>query len=348
MIETVDDIKTIANVGTGTMGHAITLQFALSGYPVHLVGRGEAILQALKDQGIETLPKGVEIANADDVVDMHDDPATVVKKKKDSSMVVGLTMLKEGGGDAFVSAGSTGALLSAATLIVRRVKGIRRAAMGPQIPTKTGRECVLIDCGATADCTPEFLLQFAFMGSYYAEKVLGIENPRVALLNIGAEDSKGGELQKAVYPLLKQAGEAGKINFTGNIEARDVPLGGADVVVSDGFSGNILLKGIEGTALFMASMMKDMFKKNLLTKLAALLCMDGVEAFKKKMDYRETGGTALIGLNKPVIKAHGSSDALAIRNAIRQAIGAVEADVAGTLAANIDHMVVPKEYQHAE
>ena len=257
-----------------------------------LVGRGEAILQALKDQGIETLPKGVEIANADDVVDMHDDPATVVKKKKDSSMVVGLTMLKEGGGDAFVSAGSTGALLSAATLIVRRVKGIRRAAMGPQIPTKTGRECVLIDCGATADCTPEFLLQFAFMGSYYAEKVLGIENPRVALLNIGAEDSKGGELQKAVYPLLKQAGEAGKINFTGNIEARDVPLGGADVVVSDGFSGNILLKGIEGTALFMASMMKDMFKKNLLTKLAALLCMDGVKAFKKKMDYRETGGSA--------------------------------------------------------
>ena len=313
-----------------------------------LVGRGEAILQALKNQGIETLPKGVEIANADEVVDMHDDPAAVVKKKKNSSMVVGLTMLKEGGGDAFVSAGSTGALLSAATLIVRRVKGIRRAAMGPQIPTKTGKEVVLIDCGATADCTPEFLLQFAFMGSYYAEKVLGIENPRVALLNIGAEDSKGGELQKAVYPLLQQAGAAGKIKFTGNIEARDVPLGGADVVVADGFSGNVLLKSIEGTALFMASMMKDMFKKNILTKLAALLCMDGVKAFKKKMDYRETGGTALIGLNKPVIKAHGSSDALAIRNAIRQAIGAVEADVAGTLAANIDHMIVPKEYQHAE
>ena len=269
---------------------------------VVLVGRGEAILRALKDQGIETLPKGVEIANADDVVDMHDDPATVVKKKKDSSMVVGLNMLKEGGGDAFVSAGSTGALLSAATLTVRRVKGIRRAAMAPQIPTKTGREAVLIDCGATADCTPEFLLQFAFMGSYYAEKVLGIENPRVALLNIGAEDSKGGELQKAVYPLLKQAGETGAINFTGNIEARDVPLGGADVVVADGFSGNILLKGIEGTALFMASMMKNMFKKNVLTKLAALLCMDGVKAFKKKMDYRETGGTALIGLSKPVIK----------------------------------------------
>ena len=318
------------------------------GVDIVLTGDAAQILRALEECGEKTVPQGVEIANADDVVDMHDDPATVVKKKKDSSMVVGLNMLKEGGGDAFVSAGSTGALLSAATLTVRRVKGIRRAAMAPQIPTKTGREAVLIDCGATADCTPEFLLQFAFMGSYYAEKVLGIENPRVALLNIGAEDSKGGELQKAVYPLLKQAGEAGAINFTGNIEARDVPLGGADVVVADGFSGNILLKGIEGTALFMASMMKDMFKKNVLTKLAALLCMDGVKAFKKKMDYRETGGTALIGLSKPVIKAHGSSDALAIRNAIRQAIGAVEADVAATLAANMDHMVIPKEYQHAE
>lgn len=318
------------------------------GCQIVLVGRGEAILQALKDQGISTLPKGVEIANADEVVDMHDDPATVVKKKSASSMVVGLTMLKQGEGDAFVSAGSTGALLSAATLIVRRVKGLRRAAMAPQLPTKTGKEAILIDCGATADCTPEFLLQFAFMGSYYAQKVLQIENPRVALLNIGAEDTKGGELQKAVYPLLKKAGEDGRINFTGNIEARDVPLGGADVIVADGFSGNILLKSIEGTASFMASMMKDMFKKNLLTKLAALLCMDGVKAFKKKMDYREIGGTALIGLNRPVIKAHGSSDALAIRNAIRQAVRAVEADIAGALAENIDHMVIPKEYQHAE
>lgn len=319
------------------------------GCEVVLVGRGEAILRALKDQGIETLPKGVEIANADDRRGYARRSGDGRKKEKG---------FQHGRGPEYAEGGrrrrvrlrrlDPGALLSAATLTIRRVKGIRRAAMAPQIPTKTGREAVLIDCGATADCTPEFLLQFAFMGSYYAEKVLGIENPRVALLNIGAEDSKGGELQKAVYPLLKQAGEAGAINFTGNIEARDVPLGGADVVVADGFSGNILLKGIEGTALFMASMMKDMFKKNVLTKLAALLCMDGVKAFKKKMDYRETGGTALIGLSKPVIKAHGSSDALAIRNAIRQAIGAVEADVAATLAANMDHMVIPKEYQHAE
>lgn len=193
---------------------------------------------------------------------------------------------------------SPGALLSAATLTVRRVKGIRRAAMAPQIPTKTGgrRAHRLRRDGRLHAGIPAAI---CVHGSYYSRKGAGIENPRVALLNIGAEDSKGGELQKAVYPLLKQAGEAGAINFTGNIEARDVPLGGADVVVADGFSGNILLKGIEGTALFMASMMKDMFKKNVLTKLAALLCMDGVKAFKKKMDYRETGGTALIGLSKP-------------------------------------------------
>ena len=319
---------------------------------IALVGPQQVLEQALAacadKEGYGMVKSRLSIVDAPEVITPQEHPVMALRRKKNSNFCIGMDMVRRKEADAFVSAGSTGALLSAATLIVRRVKGIRRAAMGPQIPTKTGRECVLIDCGATADCTPEFLLQFAFMGSYYAEKVLGIENPRVALLNIGAEDSKGGELQKAVYPLLKQAGEAGKINFTGNIEARDVPLGGADVVVSDGFSGNILLKGIEGTALFMASMMKDMFKKNLLTKLAALLCMDGVKAFKKKMDYRETGGTALIGLNKPVIKAHGSSDALAIRNAIWQAIGAVEADVAGTLAANIDHMVVPKGYQHAE
>ena len=317
------------------------------GVEVLLTGDTEAILRALRDCGHDTIPHGMEIVHTTETVDMCDDPSKVFRHKKDTSMGVGLTLLRDGKADALVSAGSTGALLAGATLITKRIRGIRRAALAPVVPTGNGG-AVLIDCGATADCTPEFLLQFAFMGSYYAEKVLGIENPRVALLNIGAEDSKGGELQKAVYPLLKQAGEAGAINFTGNIEARDVPLGGADVVVADGFSGNILLKGIEGTALFMASMMKDMFKKNVLTKLAALLCMDGVKAFKKKMDYRETGGTALIGLSKPVIKAHGSSDALAIRNAIRQAIGAVEADVAATLAANMDHMVIPKEYQHAE
>lgn len=317
------------------------------GTEVVLVGRGEEILKALADHQIQTLPKGVEIANADDVVDMHDDPATVLKKKPQSSMVVGLQMLRDGGGDAFASAGSTGALLSAATLTVRRVKGIRRAAMGPIIPTATG-SVMLIDCGATADCTPEFLLQFAFMGSYCARKLLGVERPRVALLNIGTEDSKGGELQKEVYPLLQKAGDAGYIHFIGNIEARDVPLGGADVVVADGFSGNVLLKTIEGTAKFMSGMMKDMFKKNIFTKLAAAMCMSGIREFKSKLDYRQTGGTVLIGLTKPVVKAHGSSDAVAIRSAIRQAAQAVSSGFTDDIRANVEQMMVPKELEHVQ
>ena len=218
--------------------------------------------------------------------------------------------------------------------------------MGPLIPTKTGGRTVLIDCGANAECTPEFLLQFAFMGSYYAQKTLAVERPRVALLNIGAEDTKGGSLQKQTYALLQRANDAGYINFAGNIEARDVPLGGADVVVADGFSGNVLLKGIEGTALFMASMVKRIFMRNLFTKLAGLVCRKGIAEMKGMLDYRETGGTLLLGITRPVVKAHGSSDRLAMFHSIRQAAEAVEAGVAQDLAQNIDKMTVPKELDY--
>ena len=189
------------------------------GYDIVLVGRGEEILKVLNEDGMSQLPAGVEIAHADQVVEICDNPATAFREKKDSSLTVGLKMLKEGGGDAFVSAGSTGALLSAATLLVKRIRGIRRAAMCPVIPTGGGG-AVLIDCGANAECTPEYLLQFAFMGSYYAEHVLGRPEPRVGLLNIGGEESKGDELRKATYDLLKKAGEEGRINFTGNVEGR--------------------------------------------------------------------------------------------------------------------------------
>ncbi len=312
------------------------------GVDVVLIGRGEEILECLKRNGIETLPQGVEIAHADDVVEMHDDPASVVKTRKESSMVKGLRMVADGQADAMISAGSTGALLSAATLVVKRVKGIRRAAMCPVIPTKRGN-AVLIDCGANAECTPEFLLQFAFMGAYCAKKLLGVKQPRVALLNIGAEDTKGTSLQKETYALLQKASDAGYLHFVGNVEARGVPLGEADVVVADGFSGNVLLKSIEGTALFMASMVKDIFMKNLATKLCALVCGKGVRAMKNKMDYREVGGTMFVGLTKPVIKAHGSSDARAFRSAVRQAVEAVRADIAADLVANVDAMSVPKE-----
>ena len=298
-----------------------------------LVGRGETILKSLGNLGLDTLPKGVEVANADDVVDMHDDPATVIRARKDSSMVVGLRMLAEGQGDAFISAGSTGALLSAATLVVKRVKGIRRAALCPEIPNEN--KTLLIDCGANAECTPEFLLQFAFLGTVYAKKVQGKANPTVGLLNIGTEDSKGTALQKETYGLLQKAHEMGLICFAGNVEARDVPLGAVDVVVADGFSGNILLKSIEGTAAFLGGLMKDMFKKNLLTKVAALLCKDGIAAFKKRMDYREVGGTMLLGITRPVVKAHGSSDARAIRSAVKQAMEAVRGDLTTELQASM-------------
>ena len=305
---------------------------------ITLVGRGAEILEVLKKHGIETLPAGIEIAHADDVVDMHDDPAKVIHKRKNSSMIIGLRMLAEGQGDAFVSAGSTGALLSGATLIVKRVKGIRRAAMAPAMPTKAGHKVVICDCGANAECTPEFLLQFGLVASAYAKKTFGVENPRVGLLNIGTEDSKGGQLQKDAYALLTQAAEQGLINFTGNVEARGVPLGDVDVVVCDGFNGNVLIKSIEGTAMFMGSMMKKMFKKSIFSKIGYLLCKSGAKDIVKMLDYREIGGTQFLGIKKPVIKAHGSSDELAFRNAVRQAVEAANADFTQQLEEDLAKM----------
>ena len=313
------------------------------GAEITLVGRGEEILAVLKEQGIDTLPAGMEIANADEVVDMHDDPANVIRKKKNSSMVIGLRMLAEGQGDAFVSAGSTGALLSGATLIVKRVKGIRRAAMAPSMPTRTGGKVVICDCGANAECTPEFLLQFGVVGSLYAKKTLNVANPRVGLLNIGTEDSKGTPLQKEAYGLLQDAAQQGLINFVGNIEARDVPLGAVDVIVCDGFSGNVLLKSIEGTAMFMGSKMKWLFKRNLLSKIGYLFCRSGVKEIVKLLDYREVGGTPFLGIKKPVIKAHGSSDALAFRNAIRQAMDAADTNIADELEQALQQLSAAKE-----
>lgn len=311
-----------------------------------LVGNGADLLASMKAQGWETLPAGVEIANAEDMVDMHADPTQVVQQHRNSSMVVGLKMLTQSG-DAFISAGNTGALLTAATLLVKRIRGIRRAALAPILPTERGG-MILIDAGANAECTPEFLLQFGCMGSYYARKALGKENPRVALLNNGVEEGKGGTLQKEAYEQLKKAGGEGLINFIGNIEAREVPLGGADVVVTDGFSGNVLLKTMEGTATFMSHMMKNMFRRNLWTMLASKVCNKGIHELRAVMDYRETGGSVIIGINKPVIKAHGSSDATAIRNAVRQAVDAVNSGFCEDIRENVAQMTLEKETDHAE
>ena len=296
------------------------------GAEIVLVGRGNEILEVLKKNGIDNLPENIEIAHADDVVDMHDDPAKVIHRRKNSSMVIGLKMLSEGKGDAFVSAGSTGALLTGATLIVKRVKGIRRAAMAPSMPTKAGGKVVICDCGANAECTAEFLLQFGLVGSAYAKNVHGVANPKIGLLNIGTEDSKGTQLQKEAYALLTEAKEKGLINFVGNVEARAVPLGEVDVVVCDGFSGNVMIKTIEGTAMFMGSLLKRMFKKNLGSKIGYLLCKSGVNDMMKLMDSREIGGTQFLGIKQPVIKCHGNSDRLAFRNGVKQAMVAAESN----------------------
>ena len=305
-----------------------------------LTGDEAAIRDALSQCGQSGVPKGVDIVPTSQTVDMCDDPATVFRRKKDTSMGVGLTMLREGEGDALVSAGSTGALLTGATLITKRIHGIRRAAMAPVIPTTTGR-AVLIDCGANAECTPEYLVQFAYLGNFYAKYVLGLEQPRVALLNIGAEDSKGTDLQKQTLARLRQADAAGHMHFIGNIEAKEAIKGGCDVIVTDGFSGNILLKTMEGVGSFAGSALKGMFKKNLLTKLAALAVMPGLNEFKSKLDPNKVGGTAFIGISRPVIKAHGGSNAEAIENAVGQAIQVAESGITEAIAAHIDKMQLP-------
>ncbi len=312
------------------------------GVDVVLVGREADVSACLADEGVRLPCAGIEVRNATEVVEMEDDPATVTRRKKDSSMTVALNMLRDGEGDAVVSAGSTGALLTGATLIVKRVRGIRRAAMAPAIPNN-GNGVLLMDCGANVECTPQYLLQFAYMGSFYARSIMGYEKPRVGLLNVGVEESKGGELQKQAYALLKQAGDEGRIRFIGNVEARELLSGDVDVLVTDGFSGNILLKGVEGAIKFLMHSIKDIFSSSLKNKLAAAVVYGDMRELKHRMDVNEVGGTALLGISKPVIKAHGSSDARAIRSAVRQAIRFIEADVVGEITENVEYMRLKEE-----
>ena len=306
---------------------------------ITLTGDETAIRTAAAQCGAAQLPAGVAIHPTTETVDMCDDPSTVFRRKKDTSMGAALTLLRDGAGDAAVSAGSTGALLTGATLITKRIHGIRRAAMAPVIPTTTG-SAVLIDCGANAECTPEYLLQFAYLGNFYAQRVLNVARPRVGLLNIGAEDSKGTDLQKQTLTLLREADSRGDLHFIGNIEAKDAIKGGCDVIVTDGFSGNVMLKTIEGVGSFAGSALKTMFKKNLLTKLAALLVMPGLNEFKARLDPNKVGGTAFIGISRPVIKAHGSSNDEAIENAIGQAKEVAASGLVDEIAAHVDEMAV--------
>ena len=305
-----------------------------------LIGKEERINAVLSSEGVEPGGK-VSVVNADDEITMEDDPATAVRRKKNSSMAVMLSMLAHGEGDAAISAGSTGALLSGATLIVRRIPGVRRACFAPVIPNgKTG--VVLADCGANSECSPEYLLQFAHLGNIYAREIVGLPSPRVALLNIGTENSKGGELQKSTLALLRAEHEAGRLNFVGNIEGSQVYNDVADVIVADGFTGNVLLKSIEGTAKFLLVKLKETFTQSTKNKLAALLVKNDVAALKGLMDASEVGGTPLLGLRKPVIKAHGSTDERGVVSTVRQAIRCVEQDVVGCVERNVQFMRTEK------
>lgn len=299
------------------------------GVEIILTGDENKIKAAAAENNISL--DGISIMHTESVIDIHEEPTSIIKERSDCSMAIGLKALADGEGDAFVSAGSTGALVVGATFIAKRIKGIKRAALAPVMPTDKGY-MMLVDAGANVDCRPEMLVQFGIMGSCYMQRVLGVKSPKVGLINVGAEDTKGREMDIEAYKMLKEA----PINFYGNLEARDIPLGECEVVVSDGFTGNVALKLYEGMGSYFSHTLKDMLMGSFGGKLAALLIMKKIKAFKKKMDYSETGGAVLMGISKPVIKAHGSSNAKAFYNAIRQAKNCVDGDIIGEITKSLE------------
>ena len=297
-----------------------------------LVGDETRIREEAKHCGLDI--SRFNIVHAEDVITMEDDPMCVTRSKAGSSMSVGLRLLANGEGDAFVSAGNTGALFTGASLIVRRAEGVRRAAIAALLPMDP--PLLLLDSGANISVTPEYLEHFAVMGAAYMKKIHGIESPRVGLLNNGTEECKGTELQRETYKML---GESGLINFVGNVEGNMVMNNACDVLVTDGFTGNILLKSIEGMGKMMLGIMKGLFYKNIKTKLGGLMVKSSVGEIKKKFDPKEHGGAPILGIAKPVIKAHGSSDARAFKNAIRQAIFCAENKVTEEISADMKALV---------
>ncbi|GAA0299028.1 glycerol-3-phosphate acyltransferase PlsX [Gracilibacillus halotolerans] len=276
----------------------------------------------------------ISILHTDEVITGEDEPVRAVRKKKNASLVLMANEVKEGRADACISAGNTGALMSAGLFVVGRIKGIDRPALSPTLPTVDGKGFLLLDVGANADAKPQHLLQYAIMGSIYMEKVRQFEKPRVGLLNIGTEEGKGNELARKTYELLEDA----PVHFIGNVEARDLLNGVADVVVTDGFSGNLTLKTIEGTAMTLFSMMKKQFMANTKTKIAAVLAKNELKGLKNQLDYSEYGGAGLFGLQAPVIKAHGSSNSQAVFSAIKQAVEIVENEVIETISSEVRNL----------
>lgn len=266
--------------------------------------------------------KRINIVHSTEIITYDESPTLAIRRKKDSSMVVGMRMVRDGQGDAFISAGSTGALLAGGLFIVGRIDGIDRPGLAPILPGKNG-PFMLIDVGANAECKTQNILQFATMGEIYIKKILNKNNPRIALANIGAEEEKGTEFTKECYKLLKSK----KSNFVGNIEGREVLDGNVDVIVCDGFTGNMILKTFEGAVATIFEILKEEIMSSFRTKIGGVLLKPVFSKFKKKFDYTEYGGAILLGLKSPVIKAHGSSNANAIKNAIKQAVMSVKENI---------------------
>ena len=304
---------------------ALAPQFKLE---LVLTGDEEKIRAAAAAGNIDLA--GIEVVHAPAVIPVCEEPTHILKKYKDCSMAKGLQLLAAGEGDAFITAGSTGAMVVGATFIVKRIKGVKRPAIGTVIPNAKGHY-MLLDSGANEECRPEMLRQFGVMGSVYMEHIMKIQSPRVGLVNIGTEDSKGTGLQVEANQLLRQAG----VNYVGNVEARELPLGGCDVAVADGFTGNVVLKLTEGMAKMILGGIKEIFMSSLTTKLAALLVAKPVQAYKKRMDASEIGGALLLGVRRPVIKAHGNSNGRAFMNAIRQAALCCENHVVDRISASL-------------
>ena len=285
-----------------------------------LLGDEAVINNCVKDNGIAL--KNTRIVNCTQVIDNCDDAKAVLRGKPDSCMAVGFKLLNDGEGDAFVSAGNTGAITVGATLITKRIKGVKRPAIASVMPS-AAKPFVLMDCGANAECKSEYLCQFGLLGSIYMQNIFGVQNPTVALANNGTEETKGTPVVKEAYQMMKNA----PYNFIGNIEGRQIPFGDADVVVADGFTGNLILKTYEGVAKVLMQGIKDAFYKNTLSKLSYLGVRSGINDMKAQFDYKEYGGAVMLGVKKPVIKAHGSADARCFKNAIKQAVMFLKTDL---------------------
>ena len=293
---------------------------------VVLVGREEVIRSKIKEffgKEMEEISDRLKIKNATEVIEMEDQPTVAIKHKKDSSMVVGFNMLKQDEGDVFISAGNSGALLAGATLLVGRIKGIDRPALAGILPAYKS-QLLLMDCGSNTNCKPINLLQFAQMSSIYLRNTFGIEKPAIGLLNIGTEETKGNDLVKESYKLIKEKAEELDINFVGNVEGRDAFSGEIDAIIADGFTGNVFLKTTEGLGKFVKKSLKESLFKNIFSKIAALISLPAINRFAKVMDYKQYGGALFLGVKKPVVKAHGSSDEKLFEYTIIQAEKFVE------------------------